>query len=281
MDSFPYLSELRRIYHASQSSGLYVGLTTEKKILAGELQQRKILVLTGAEFVPRSVAAEILHWVENGGTLISSPNSLLADEYARPAETLSSLGVRLLRIEPPRLKRGEQVVTDYNLADLPRMPLIQDKENPYSLAGVTLEAAGGRQILECDNAAVMARSQDRTPALLRLSRGRGVIYWLSAPLKPASWGRFLSVVALKSGLKPELRVITEQGVEVPALEYRLIRFDQAHLAYFYNDSDRDLRLILQPAFKFTRLLDRRAEAPLLGSRLVLPAHETAIVEFRN
>src|SRR5689334_24676768 len=36
VDTTPYLSELRRIYNASQSIGLYIGLTTEKKILADD-----------------------------------------------------------------------------------------------------------------------------------------------------------------------------------------------------------------------------------------------------
>ena len=46
-----HVSELRRIYNASQSAGSYIGLTTEKRILAGDLRQRRVLVLPGSEFV--------------------------------------------------------------------------------------------------------------------------------------------------------------------------------------------------------------------------------------
>ena len=87
--------------------GLYVGLTTEKKILAGDLAQRRILVLPGAQFVPQPVTDAILDWVAGGGTLIVSPDSLLADEYARPAGTLARLGLRMLRREPAPLQHGE------------------------------------------------------------------------------------------------------------------------------------------------------------------------------
>ncbi|HUJ19985.1 MAG TPA: beta-galactosidase, partial [Bryobacteraceae bacterium] len=170
MGGFPYLSALRRIYNASQSTGLYVGVTTEKKILAGSLRQHKILVLPAVEFLPQSVTGAILHWVESGGTLIVSPDSLLADEYARPAGTLGALGVRLVRREPARLKRGERVVTQYNLADVPRTPLLKDGK-PYLADGVALEAAGGKQVLECEAARVAARFPDGSPALLRLPRG--------------------------------------------------------------------------------------------------------------
>jgi len=118
------------------------------------------------------------------------------------------------------------------------------------------------------------------PALLRIPQGRGVVYWLAAPLEPLSWGRFLSLVSETAGLKSELSVLREGGGTAPELEYRVAAFEACHLAYFYNNSDQDLRLILQPGFTFTHIVDRRAEAPVPGARLILPARETAILEFR-
>jgi beta-galactosidase len=263
--TFPYLAELRRVYNASQSTGLYVGLTTEKKILAGDLRQRKVLVVPSAEYVAGGVPEEILRWVESGGTAVVSPDSLLADEYARPASVLESLGLRLVGREPPALKRGEKVVTEYNLPDLPRVPL--------TIGGAVFEAAGGRQILECGPANVVARFPDGRPALVRAARGRGVVYWLAAPLEPASWGRFLSRVAGEAGLKPELQVR-------PPVEYRVTTLEGRRLAYLYNDSDEDRALELEPAFAFTAIVDRRSESTLPANRLRLPARETAILEFR-
>jgi len=280
MDSFPYLSELRRTYNASQSAGLYVGLTTEKKILAGDLQQRKVLVLPAVEFVPERVVAAILKWVENGGTLVVCPDSLLADEYARPTATLRSLGLRLTRREPPRLKRGELLVTEYNLPDLPRMPLKKTGGKPFTVDGVPLTAAGGRQIIECRAPEVMARFEDGAPAAIRLPRSKGTIFWLAAPLDPPSWALFLSQAAADSGLKPDLRVVRDTGGAIPELEYRTVASGGVRLAYLYNNSDQDLQLALQPAFPFTRIVDRRKEAQLEGTSLILTARETAILEFR-
>jgi hypothetical protein len=279
-DSFPYLSELRRTYKASQSVGLYVGLTTEKTILAGDLRGKKILILTGAEFIPARAVSAILQWVEQGGTAAVSPDSLLADEYTRPSETLHALGARLIRREPPQLKRGEHLVTDYNLADLSRISLWQDKGKPFTVGGVPLQAAGGRQILECDPSLVLARFEDGAPALLRMPKGHGAVYWLAAPLDPSSWGRFLAFVADNVGLRPDIRVVGEKGDVVPDLEYRVTVFENRRLAYFYNNSDRDVRVILQPAFNFNRILDRRTETQLSGAQLFIPARETVILEFR-
>jgi hypothetical protein len=271
-DNTPYLSELRRTYNASQSAGLYVGLTTEKKILAGGLRPRKILILPSVEYLPAGVTNEILHWVEGGGTLVVSPDSLIGDEYARPLQRAPIPGLRVTRREAPRLKRGEKLVTDYNLADLPRMPFTTD--------GVALEAAGMRLAVECDPANITARFKDGAPALIHLRRGRGSIYWLTSPLVPGSWGRFLTLVAENSGLKPDLLVTNDDGSPASDIEYRAIGFEGGHLAYFYNNSDQDVNLILRPRFPFKQIQDRRTETPLTGTRLRLPRRETAILQFR-
>ena len=271
-DNTPYLSELRRTYNASQSAGLYVGLTTEKKILAGGLRPRKILILPSVEYLPAGVRNEILHWVDGGGTLVVSPDSLIGDEYARPSQRTPVPGLRVTRREAPRLKRGEKLVTDYNLADLPRLPFTTD--------GVALEAAGMRLAVECDPANVMARFKDGVPALIHLRRGRGSIYWLTSPLVPGSWGRFLTLVAENSGLKPDLLVTNDDGSPASDIEYRAIGFEGGHLAYFYNNSDQDVNLILRPRFPFKQIQDRRTETPLTGTRLRLPRRETAILQFR-
>ena len=222
--------------------------------------------------MPVHVINEILRWVDLGGTLIITPDSLIGDEYARPLLRPPIPGLRVTRRERPRLKRQERIVTDYNLTDLPRMPFTTD--------GVALEAAGIRLAVECNPANVMARFSDGRPALVHLRRGQGHIYWLTAPLIPESWGRFLSLVARNSGLKPDLLVANEDGSPVSEVEYRVTGFEQGHLGYFYNNSGRDMDLVLQPRFPFKQILDRRAETPLTGTRLQLPRRETAILQFR-
>ncbi|MGC9999670.1 MAG: beta-galactosidase [Bryobacteraceae bacterium] len=270
--TFPYLSSLRGIYNASQAAGLYIGLTTEKKILAGDLAQRKILVLPGAEFVPGPVRDAILDWVDGGGTLIVSPDSLLADEYARPSDTLVKLGLKMVRREPAPLKHGETVVTEYNADELPRMA--------FTTNGVRLEAVGARQVIECAKTEVSGRFQDGVPAVVRQQRGRGRIYWLAAALEPASWRQFLSMVARQAGLEPELQVTAEAGSTAEYVEHRVTELQGRHLAYLYNNSDREAHLVLKTALAHRGMLDLRSLAPVEGGRLLVPARETAIVEFQ-
>jgi hypothetical protein len=280
MDSTPYLSEMRRIYNASQSAGLYIGMTTEKKILLGDLHRRTILVLPSVQYLPTNVINEIQRWVESGGTLVVSPDSLLGDEYARPSQVARSWGLQIVRRELPRLRRGEKFVTDYNLRDLPRLPLLNENGQPLITDGLALQAAGMRQTIQCDPAAVIAHFTDGVPAIVRLRRGCGTIYWLAAPLVPESWSEFLSFVAANSGLKPELVVTREEGGTAPEVEYRVTALDRGRLAYFVNNSDQDLRIALHPGFPFTSIVDRRTEMPLSEPKLLLSARETAILQFR-
>ena len=159
------------------------------------------------------------------------------------------------------------------------MWLLNGSGSLFKAGGFGLEAAGPRQIVDCDRAAVIAHFENGAPALIRLRRGAGTVYWLAAPLRAESWGRFLSFVAENSGLKPDLLVRREVGGAAPEVEYRVTDFEGGRLAYFYNSSDHDLRITLQPQFAFDGILDRRTETPLPAPELPLPAHETAILQF--
>jgi Beta-galactosidase/Beta-galactosidase trimerisation domain len=280
VDTTPYLSEMRRIYNASQSIGLYIGMTTEKKILAGDLQGRRILVLPSVQYLPENVTNKILRWVKGGGTLIVSPDSLVGDEYARPSQAAQLLGLRVIRPDPPQLTLGEPPVTGNNVPILQRMWLLNDIGNLFEAGGFGLEAAGARQIIDCDRAAVIAHFENGAPALIHLRKGAGSVYWLAAPLRAESWGRFLSFVAENSGLTPDLLVRREIGGAAPEVEYRVVGSDAGRLAYFHNNSDHDLQITLQPQFAFKSILDRRTETPLSAPELLLPARETAIVQFQ-
>ncbi len=278
-DDFPYAASLRQTYQASQSAGLYIGLTTEKKILAGDLSARKVLVVAGAEFVPQPVSDKILDWVEKGGTMIVAPDSLLGDEYARPSRVMPSLGLRLVRREPPALKRGEGLVTEYNLADLPRRALKLVRPQGFPGGALRLETAGARQIIECDPRRIAAAFADGSPAILSIEHGRGRIYWLASPLTPRSWNGFLTAVAAQAGVKNMLRVVMDEEAAEAGLEYRVTDDAGSRLAYFFNSSPRPIHFRLEPRFPFSKIIDRRAESPLSAPELQLPAGETAILEF--
>ena len=279
-DACPYLVSLRQTYNASQPVGIYAGLTTEKKILGGDLGKRRILVVPGDEFVPQPVVENVLDWVQGGGTMIVVPDSLLGDEYARPSQVMQSLGLRIVRREPPALKRGEKLVTEYNLADLPRMPLKAARRDIFAGEPLDLESAGVRQIIECDPRLVLATFPDGSPALLKIDRGKGRIYWLASPLTPESWGRFLSAAAAQAGLRSGLRVTMSDPTDEAGLEYRVTEYSGGRLAYFFNSSPRPLRFRIEPQFPFSLITDRRTETVLADPELRLPAGETAILEIR-
>jgi len=88
------------------------------------------------------------------------------------------------------------------------------------------------------------------------------------------------MVARQAGLEPELQVTAEAGSTAEYVEYRVTELQGRHLAYLYNNSDREAHLVLKPALAHRGMLDLRSLAPVEGGRLLVPARETAIVEFQ-
>jgi len=134
--------------------------------------------------------------------------------------------------------------------------------------------------MHCRPEDIIARFADGGPAIVRLRRGSGIVYWLTAPLVPESWAQFLSFASAQSGPQPELSITSEGGQEASSVEYRLTSFERGRLAYMYNNSDQDLRLLLRPRFSFTTVLNLRTATPVVDAPLFLPARETALLEFR-
>lgn len=277
--TFPYLFSLEELYDSSQSAGVYVGLTTEKKILQGDLTGRKLLILPAAQFVPPAVTRRIISWVKGGGTLLVWPDSLLADEYARPTNTMESLGLHLLRRVPPTLKRGEPQVTEFNLSDLPRASIKLEGQDIFSKTAPDLEAVGERQVIRCNPDWVLARFSDGSPALIHITLGKGNLYWLASPLDAASWAKLLPLLAARAGVRSPLRVTSSGSEVLSALEFRATPYSGNYLAYFYNNSSQTLRFNLEPDFHSTRIINLRTGKPLARPAMDLPGHATSIIEF--
>jgi len=277
--TFPYLSSLEGLYDSSQSAGAYVGLTTEEKILHGDLARRKLLVLPAAQFVPPAVTRRIISWVRDGGTLLVWPDSLLADEYAKPTNTMESIGLHLLRRVPSTFKRGETQVTEYNLPDLPRASIALERQDLFSKTAPDLKAVGERQVIRCDPHWVIGKFSDGSPALIHLTLGKGNLYWLASPLDPVSWAKLLPLLAARAGVRAPLRVSSSGSGVLSALEFRATLYSGNYLAYFYNNSNQTLRFNLEPEFRFTKIRDLRSGTPLAGPAMVLPGHATSIIEF--
>jgi hypothetical protein len=277
--TFPPLFSLEELYDSSQSAGVYVGLTTEKKILHGDLARRKLLVLPAAKFVPPAVIHRIISWVRDGGTLLVWPDSLLADEYAKATNTMESLGLHLLRRVPPTLKRGEKQVTEYNLPDLPRASIDLEQQDIFSKTAPDLKAVGERQVIRCDPRWVIGRFSDGSPAVIHIALGKGNLYWLASPLDPGSWAHLLPLLAARAGVRSPLRVSSPGSDELMALEFRATAYSGNYLAYFYNKSNQSLRFNLDPEFHFKKILDLRSGKPLARPEMVLPGHATSIIEF--
>ena len=110
----PYLRELENTYEASRFLDAGTTFVSEMQILAGKLSRFKVLIVPAASHMRAEVVASMNQFVEQGGALVILPSSLLSDEYNRPADYLSRMGVKVRRIEQVTTDRTGELEQAYD-----------------------------------------------------------------------------------------------------------------------------------------------------------------------
>lgn len=78
-----HLAEMRSVYEGSFFLDTKVGFVTERTILEGKLQDKRVLILPAVSHLPAKVARTIADWVAAGGRLVLVGECLLRDEQNR------------------------------------------------------------------------------------------------------------------------------------------------------------------------------------------------------
>lgn len=78
-----YLEELKKAYSGLIFQGLPVRFITEKQIEAGKLEQIKLLIVPGADFVPEATFEKVMEFTNHGGALLATANAFFFNEYGQ------------------------------------------------------------------------------------------------------------------------------------------------------------------------------------------------------
>jgi hypothetical protein len=110
---------------------------------------------------------------------------------------------------------------------------------------------------------VLARFEDDTPGLLRLSRGRGRVYYLGARLGEESLLSLVERLLNEAGVEPIVSVVEAGGKHPRDIESRSVEHGDDVLLYVINPRNDVLTLQLQTDRSFgqienLRTLERRA-----------------------
>ncbi|HEX8985365.1 MAG TPA: beta-galactosidase, partial [Bryobacteraceae bacterium] len=244
-ETTPYLAELRKTYEASQCLDTRVTFITERQILKGWLSRYRILLVPAARNLPAGVAAKIWDYAAQGGRVVVLPESLLGDEYNRPAAYLERLGIRILDTQRPKpgLSGGMAQGYDQSFSEqvtfADAAPLVLKPATGASASLGELTARGVRQNVSTGNGAeVLFRFPDGKPAILRVALGRGAAYYSAAALDEPGYARLLESLFTEAGVHRPVRVRSLDG----PVEARFVAAGNRKLLYVVNWNERPARL---------------------------------------
>jgi hypothetical protein len=245
----PHVFALRTLYDGTVYLDAPTRFVTERQIAEGRLQSLKLLILPGVEYQNRATQSGILDWVRGGGTLVLSPNNWLADEYARPADYLAGLGIRIEAMALPEVRVSEArpdieqatgfimgAISEVELEKVPKSSLRESREWSFARRGLGLVGWGVQQTLAVANpkASVIAAFADGRPAILRIPVGKGTVYYFATPLAAESWHRFFDALYDALRVTRLTRTLDAEGENFFGIDSRTVVADGGYLTYVIN-----------------------------------------------
>ena len=279
----PYLQALGNVWQGSRFLGCRIGFVSEKQVLEGKLAGLKLLILPAVKYCPPEVAAAVLKYVSEGGTVVIVPESFLFDQYANPADRIPELGLKVTDVTLPEvLGKGERV-QNYDQSISQTMvfgevnrEIQTGEEDIFSgRKPAVLHSEGLVQKLEAGGNKVLATFTDGAPALVLIEKGKGRIYYLAAPLKAEDYMAILEPLAERLELTRPLLAIDSQGDPVTGAEVRSVERKNDYLIYASNLGPAALEFEIKGQSDIGQMIDLRSLSKITGNHVRLePWQET-------
>ncbi len=285
----PYLAELQKTYRASQFLDTRVTFVTERKIRKGWLDRYKLLLVPGVRNLPADVVEKIWDYAARGGHVLITPDSLLGDEYNRPAPYLSELGIRVQETQMPKATGGQTLVQGYDQSFSRHVVFADDA--PLTLApapGIAMAGAVGplrtrgvrQRIQTTGKAERLFASPDGGVAIVSMDRGKGAIYYSGASLDQRAYARLLNALFDQAGVARPVRLTTQDSGIPENVEFRFVETAHRKLMYVVNLGSQPATLRVRAAAGFfSRLRELRSETTTAGDTISVAAGETKICEM--
>jgi hypothetical protein len=296
----PHVLAMKQAYEGTVYLDSPTRFVTERQIEAGRLDGLKLLILPAVEYQNAATQKAVMEWVRAGGSLVLTPNSWLGDEYARPADYLSELGIEITGMELPEVRVGEAVpdiargtgfimgaISEVELGKVPKSRLTETEDWPFERHDLGLMGWGVQHTLSVTGpgATVPAAFEDGRPAIVSVPVGRGVVYYLATPLEAESCHRFFDALYDTLGVARPVRTVDGTGQNLFLVDARTLKTEEGYLCYVCNlaEDARTVTLQLPRGVIGVRSLSAEEELSLTpDGALTLPMDrfETVILRLR-
>ena len=287
--STPYLDELRRTYEASLYLDAGTTFITERQLLNGLAKQYKVILIPAVKHTPPEVARALLDYVKQGGNLIISPESLLADQYLRPLDFFTQVGLQIvessaageaklgaLEQQYDQTLRRAAVTAGSVESEITTLPGAELGSASFNLKGRGV----AQKIKPGDGARALARFKNSDPAIVKHALGGGGVTTLATPLEPRSYAQLLDRLFERAGVTRRIRATDAAGQRLWQIEARSLRRERDWLVYVVNHSDAAVEVKLSLPAAALSLKDlRRDKALPVSSLITLATGETRIFQI--
>ena len=291
----PFTLEVERTYAAAVRLDTPVGFASSRRIQEGVLKEFKLLLVPGCRYLNAEVFKRITDWVREGGTLLITPTSMIADEYSRRRNYLGDLGIKIVAEELPKLMAGDAKrgidqsgeldfiqgpVAKTIVKEQPKRQMKAVSPSPDPLWPAVLDAEGVIQTVaaSADWKAMSVYSDSGDPALLARELGNGTIFYMAGQMAVPSRKVLLDWLMNKLGFDRPVRALTPDGGYPDGVESRTVPHADGYLTYLHNQmgEERAVRLEVKGSkIAAIRHLNQEKELPV--GPMTLAPYETRIM----
>jgi hypothetical protein len=262
----PYTLELEKCYRSGNILDAGIGFITSRQVKGGIPRDLKVLIVPGAYFENDDVAKNLMTFAKDGGSLLITPTSLVADEYNRKRDYLKDIGVEIVQETVPKYLAEKasagvaQPGSEYDFIQGPIAKTVVEAEPKAKITWTgqngptSLDGAGIRQVIKLSGAHdVLATYDDGSPAVVRVKTGKGQVIYAAMQLTDAGTGDLLDWAYAQSGVERLVRTVGLDDKRIPGLESKTVPCKEGYLTYVYNLTPDMMKVSLKPAIKISAI----------------------------
>lgn len=293
----PYSMETEKNYAAAVRLDAPVGFISTRQLADNQFGKLKVIVVPGAYYLGGTEYEKLMQFTKDGGTLIVTPSSMIADEYNRKRNYLKDLGLELTAEELPEMIAGEakrgvdQPPGEMDFIQGPVAKTIVTKEPKRKvLATADGKAAGvpaemlAQGVLQNVKATAewkaLATYDGGEPAVLVRPLGKGEVYYFAAQLSLADRKAIYDHVMEVQGISRTIRALTPDGKYPEGVESRTAPIDGGYVTYLHNETGQTQSVQLKSARPLGAIFSVSSGQPLPAGTMTLAPYETRILTIK-